>query len=176
MNQLVPVPYTKAYVRTSFLTASAPGQSIPCYLIAVEVALNEALRWMILTEEGACYNSVPLHALCLSPSAPAVRLDEICGWDALGNKAEAIVLDFLTHFPLESRLGRGRYMFSIHFDACECWARIPEQLKVFHICEREDRNLMCVVNNETRFLCGAFEQPEEMLVRPEANRRVWFVE
>lgn len=178
MKQLVNLPFQKAYVRKRFLRQETKDEGIiECYLIAVEVVLNEALRWMVMTREGACFSSVPLHALCLKENAPDVELASVCTWDALGNRAEIVELEFLRHFTVQSKHGTGRYMFSIHFEADKFWSRLPSQLKVMHLAEREDGNLMIVVANESRFVCDAItDEAAEMTCIPQSNQRIWFAE
>ncbi len=68
-------------------------------------------------------------------------------------------------------------MFSIHFEADKFWSRLPSQLKVMHLAEREDGNLMIVVANESRFVCDAItDEAAEMTCIPQSNQRIWFAE
>ncbi|MDL5055888.1 hypothetical protein [Geitlerinema calcuttense] len=145
-----------------------------CYLIAVESVLNEAFRWMILLENGAMYNSVPLQALCWKEDAPEPSLSDICTWDCLGETTEIVTLDMVRNWRVESKKGNGRYLFSIHFKTPEMWQNIPEQSKVCHFCTRDDGNFMSVVNNETRFLCSAVVRDKPLRMAP--NEKVWFAE
>lgn len=172
MNQLIPLPFTKCFVRTKFL--SHEDTVMPCYLVACEVVLNEAIRWMVLLENGAMYNSVPLHALCWDKDAPEVELSDVTTWDCLGNRAEIVTLDFVRNFKVETQLGSGRYLFSLHFESPHYWQALPEQLKVCHFIEREDGNYAITVNNQSKFACDAILVDTKLI--PKSNERIYFAE
>jgi hypothetical protein len=181
MKTLVPTPYTKILVRKRFLQQNAePDGLIEAYLVAVCVVLNEAPKLMVMTREGAMFCYVPPNAVCFEEDAPLLGVLDVCMWDCLADRAEIVELEFIRHFDMEWKSGtnvvhKGRYMFSLHFDPRQAWGRIPEQLKIFHFLEGADGNLHIAVNNQSRFLCDAFEIGE-MSCRPESNMQVWFCE
>lgn len=179
MRSLISLPYTKAFVRTSHLRQISGRGTLPavthCYFVAVRVILNEAPRMIVLTEEGAMFDSVPPHAICFNEKAPELALPDACRWDCLGDAAELVTLDFVRNWNVEWQGGcdRGAYLFTLHFDPLDAWGRLPEQLKMFHFIEGNDGNLYIRVNNELRWLCDALDQPEKITVIPESNLKIW---
>lgn len=171
MNQLVPLPFTRCLVRAWFL--SEKEILAECYLIAVEVVLNEAPRWTVLLENGAMFSSVPLHALCWK-ECKEPKLQDVSTYDCLGSRAEIVFLDFVRNWTVESKLGNGRYMFSIHFESPHYYQALPEQLKVMHLIERDDGNFVLVVNNQSRFISESITTDLDLV--PISNRNTWYAE
>ena len=176
MQSLINLPLTPAFVRNSHICQSSrPDGVSPCYLVAVEVVLNEAPKLMILLENGAAFCYVPIHAICFDRGSPAIELADVCRWDCLADAGECVTLEFLKDWRVEWRGKVGRYLFTIHFNPRGGWSRLPEQAKLFHFLALDDGNLAIGVNNEMRWVCDAFDQ-DAVTIRPEANRMVWWAE
>lgn len=174
MTSLIPLPYTKAFVRRQYIQQETKTQGmVSCFLVAVTVVTNEAPKIMIVTEEGAAFCYVPPQAICFTEEAP--HKDVVCRWDCLADTGEVVELDFFRHWVVEWSEGRGRYLWTLHFNPRDAWNRLPDQLKLFHFIQGDDGNLHIVVNNQCRWVCGALEQ-EGMEVIPESNKTIWFNE
>lgn len=170
MKSLVSTPFTSCLVRERFIRQESGGERfIPCYLVAVETVLNESLRWMVMTENGCMFNSVPAHAICFE-ECEGKTLPEVCAWDALASSGEIVELRFVKNWLARWKGGEGAYLFSLHF-ADEDWCKFPDQLKVFHMFRGHDGNFHVKVNNELKWVCDALDQSDDF--RPEANITKW---
>jgi len=173
MTTLVSLPFTRVLIRAKYLRADADGY-IEGFLVAVRVVLNRALEFLVLTAEGAMFDSVPITALS-TKECTEKPLKDVETWDALGSRAECVMLDFVRDWGLVCRSGFGRYMFTLHFQPTTEWSMFPDQRKLMHIVELDSGQIAVAVNNEIRWLCEAVIE-NEMTLRPEANRRFWYSE
>lgn len=174
MKSLIPLPYTKAYVRRQYIQQETGTKGmVSCFLVAVAVVTNEAPKIMIVTEEGAAFCYVPPQAIAFDKQAP--QKDLVCRWDCLGDSGEVVELDFFRNWVVEWSDGRGRYLWTLHFNPRDAWNRFPDQLKLFHFVHGDDGNLHIVVNNQCRWICETLEQGE-MEVVPESNLTIWYNE
>lgn len=171
MTSLIPLPYARAYVFTKYIRQVSQEQGkLECYLVAVQVSLNEAPNLMILVGSAMfCY--VPVNAITFTPEAEELSLQDACTWDCLADKGEIVELEFVKNWSVLLKGEPGQYMFSLHFDPNQAWGRDPGQLKLFHFIR--SGHLRIGTNNEMRWLCKALKQDD---VYPEANQGKYYVE
>ena len=83
-----------------------------------------ALGFHVLTENGATFWRLPIHALCHRPDAPAMPLDVLQIWDCFSYDVSATGFDRLSEMRVRAYLKDrqwypGRYLFTIDWYGSE---------------------------------------------------------
>src|SRR5690349_18518960 len=141
MRSLISVPYTKCFIRIPHIRQeSQDGGTIEGYIVAVRCVLNEAPKLIVMTAEGAMFDSVPPQAICFWKDATEKHISDVCPWDCLADKGEIVELEFVRRWTVQMGKESGRYLFTLHFDPTQSYGRDPVQQKMFHFIEGFDGN------------------------------------
>ena len=90
------IPATKCFVRRQFVSDDeAIPLFIDCVIFAVHTIKNQAMTFVAMIENGACYTKLPLHAFAWKKDAPQRKLNELMVYDNFSYNNSVICYDYL---------------------------------------------------------------------------------
>lgn len=156
------IPGFEALVRKEFLydLQRGHGEYVKCYVFGVASIAGRALGFHVMTDAGACFWRLPIHALCWDECDP-VDLSDVELWDCLSDEVTVTVFDFL-----EGKCGRVllagephacQYMLTVDWYA----SSMADQAGVMghkcgHLLKLEDGYFALQPNNRILWADGAF--------------------
>jgi hypothetical protein len=180
----IDIPVFYCYLRKEFLydgTAHA-GELVKVCVLGVASIQGRALGFHVLTEDGAMFWRMPIHALCHRSDAPPMPLTMLQVWDCASYEvsatrfarlAQARVRAFLkdrTWYP-------GSYMFTIDWHAStEAEDAGDGGHKCAHIVALDNGNYAALPNNALQWFDPCFVTPFQEKPDYKTNTRIWKVE
>lgn len=171
-----PLPtHLYAHVRAEFLRDQATGHGAfePCVLFGVRSDPNRALGFHVLTEAGAVYWNVPVHALAHKPGAPRRELADLEPWDAFGPHVAAVAFPYLREMSVTVKGGMG----GVYVCTIDWWGNgfsdAPEQAKCAHLLALDDGNFGLYPNNWLRWRDASFTKEGGGVPDYRRNTMVW---
>lgn len=158
------------------------GEYVKVCVFGIASIHGRALGFHILTESGATFWRLPIHALCHLTGAPIMPLDHLQIWDCFSYDVTATCFDRLSEIRLRAYLEdkqwyEGRYLFTIDWYNSEDAEEAGEGgHKCAHLIALDNGNYAALPNNCLQWLDPAFVVPYQQ--RPDflINTRIWKVE
>lgn len=158
------VPTFRCWVRSEFISDRA-GEFDLCYCFAVQSIKGRCLGFHVMTQHGAHYRNVPIHALCTVEGAQGLDLSACQLWDCFSSRPVVHVFDYLRDHQcfcwlrgLDKRLGS--YLFTVDWlpdsNVATGFTLIPEQNKCAHVIELVDGNIVALPTNRIAWVDGYF--------------------
>lgn len=180
------VPYFKAFVRERFFYQGDATKSghIPVVVFGIRSVSPRALGFHVMTERGAMYSPLPIHALCAREDAAEMKLSELELWDCFGEDVEVHEFDFLAErrcriwMPARDEWLRGSYRFTLDWHS-NPWSEEPSEWKCMHLIELDNGNYALQPNNRILWHDGSvIAKPYEDGERPDfkVQNVVWSAE
>ncbi len=158
------------------------GEYVKVCVFGIASLHGRALGFHILTESGATFWRLPIHALCHVAGAPIMPLDHLQIWDCFSYDVTATCFDRLSEIRLRAYLKDkhwydGRYLFTIDWYNSEDAEEAGEGgHKCAHLIALDNGNYAALPNNCLQWLDPAFVTPYQQ--RPDflINTHTWKVE
>ena len=175
-----PVPHFYAYVRKEFLynLESGHGEVIPVMVFGIASVPGRALGWHVMTDAGAVFWRLPIHALCSRPDAPTDKLDNLQLWDCFGDRVSITTFGALHNLKVQAilkdkRREEGTYMFTVDWWD-NPYSDAPEQNKCAHVIRLDNGNYAALPNNRILWAEPSFVQ-QPFAIRPDykVNTHLW---
>jgi len=185
-------PVIKCLMRREFLydLQDHHGEFEPVNVFGVCSLRGRALLFHVMTERGAQFARVPLHALVHKEDAPLLDLGALELWDAFGYTFGVHQFAYLKDLSCRARLRgmdglfRGEYMFTLDWCSADdgvdkTYSEIPDEHKNAHVLKLENGCFAALPNNrifwsEPSFITKPFAEDEKPDFR--TNSRNWSVE
>lgn len=173
-----------AQVRERFLYDEDPARTklIPCVVFGIASTPSRAVGFHILTEHGAMFADIPLHALVHKITAPELPLDFLECWDCFGYDVTAVVFEYLREMSVavylkKSQWREGLYVCSLDWIA-NGFSDTPEQHKVMHLIALDNGCYALQPNNRCRWTDQSFTDNKKWPERPDfqVNTHVYHCE
>ena len=173
------IPHFYAYARSEFFynLEKHRGEFTKVMVFGIASPSGRALGFHVMTEEGAVYWRVPIHALCQRPVSKTPTLENCQLWDCFGDKVEVTTFNALAGLRVKAFLKDGteefgRYMFTVDWYD-NPYSDSPEQNKCAHFLALEDGNYAALPNNrilwnDASWVETPFEKKPEYLVNTHA--------
>lgn len=177
-------PATECLARADFFRQGDPAfadQFEKVVVFGVAAVPGRALGFHVLTDWGAVWWRLPIHALCHSPDAPRRPLHELQVWNCFGAKVSVHEFDLLAECRVEAKVGDehlpGQYLTTIDWhgsdyaDGAGAFGH-----KAAHVVELDEGNFAALPGNFIRWRNKAWtsgEPPESPWL---LNREVWSAE
>lgn len=162
-----------AYVRAEFLRdfQSGQGQFEPVLVFGLSSHTSRALGWHVLTESGATFWNLPIHALAMRPDAKPDELSTLQPWDCFSENVTVTEFKALRGLRLEAwlegtRKELGAYVFTVDWYD-NGYSREPEQAKCAHIVQLDTGNLAALPNNRVIWFESSFTKSQPNGPRPD---------
>jgi hypothetical protein len=156
MYLITNVPRLSVYVRNEFLYDFTRTGFTKALLLTAKSPRLHAIWFQVLTEHGALFDKIPIHALCTHEFSAPMELDDLQLWDCPSYHFTSFQIDYLKNKRakvfLKSGEYFGRYMFSLDWGADQVGADLslaedwPEH-KSAHILLLENGNFAAQPNN-----------------------------
>jgi hypothetical protein len=149
------------YVRKEFLydMKSGQGEFAECMVYGLRSLAGRAIGFHVLTDRGASFASLPIHALAHKTSAPQRRLSELQLWDCFGEKVSAHAFRELSEircgYKVSDEVRWGEYMFTLDWYD-NAYSDEPAQHKNCHVIKLDEGNFAAQPNNRMIFHDPAF--------------------
>jgi len=170
-----------AYVRAEFLRdfEAGQGQFEPALVFGVSSHCSRALGWHVLTESGATFWNLPIHALAMRPDAKQDSLSALQPWDCFSENVAVTEFKALRGLRLEAwlegtRKELGAYLFTVDWYD-NGYSHEPEQAKCAHVVQLDNGNLAALPNNRVIWFEASFTTSQPNGPRPDykVQTRVW---
>lgn len=163
------IPIWKLWVRSEFLynLESHHGEYVRCAVFGVKSIRGRALGFHIVTDEGAQFFSLPLHALVTKQGAPQLPLDHLQLWDCFDYDFAVTEFAFLSGLRCAALLKdrswyTGKYLFTI--DWCHAsteyadtaWSEEPSEHKCAHLIALDNGCIAAQPNNRIQWYEPSF--------------------
>lgn len=145
---------------------SGQGEFIPVYVIGATSIRYRALGFTVLSEKGAMWARVPLHALCWKRDAPQTPLTALELWDCFSLDIEVIQFAFLKESRGNLRCGdgewrKGSYLYTFDWtsgdrDRDVSLAEVADEHKTAHLFKLDEGNFAALPNNRVIWHEGSF--------------------
>jgi hypothetical protein len=158
------------------------GEHVPVCVFGVASLYGRALGFHALTENGATFWRLPLHAFCHRADAPAMPLDWLQIWDCFSYEVAVTCFDRLAAMRLQARLKDrrwydGQYLFTIDwYGSADAEEAGEGGHKCAHLIALDNGNYAALPNNCLRWLDPAFVTPYRTRPDYRINTHVWKVE
>ena len=146
------IPATKCFVRRRFVSDDeAIPLFIDCVIFAVHTIKNQAMTFVAMIENGACYTKLPLHAFAWKKDAPQRKLNELMVYDNFSYNNSVICYDYLKlmnckFFDENKNFYDCQYMFTIEPYGSDR-AEDPKFYKPFHFLKMQEGNFAAQPTN-----------------------------
>jgi len=180
----VNIPTFYCYLRREFLYdgAAHAGEFAKVCVFGAASIQGRALGFHVLTEDGATFWRMPIHALCHRTDAPAMPLAHLQVWDCASYEVSAIVFDRLARARVRVRLKDrhghpGTYMFTLDWHASiEAEDAGDGGHKCAHVVALDNGNYAALPNNALQWFDPCFVTPFTEKPDYRTNTRIWKVE
>lgn len=183
------IPFFEAKIKAEFLynQESHKGEYIACYVFGITAIKNRALGFSVMTDGGAQFIRLPLHALVHKESAE-LSLEMLQLWDCLSYNIAVTQYNFLRNMTCDVLLKDkkkygGRYMFTIDYCASNpdeyntTFSEDPEHNKCQHIIKLDNGNFCAYPNNRIFWKDASFiTNPITQNPGYQSNKVEWFAE
>jgi len=169
------------YVFCEFLRGheEGHGETEAVMVFGLASHASRALGFHILTESGATFWNVPIHALAMTPDAQREELSTLQPWDCFSENVTAAEFKALRGLRVEAHLSperreMGSYLFTVDwFD--NGYSFEPEQAKCAHILVLDNGCLAALPNNRVIWFEQSFTKSKPGGERPlyRVNTKVW---
>lgn len=194
-NIALPAPF-KCLVRSEFLHDGDPehvGRYERCIAHRVVVEPGHCLRFMIVTERGALFHGMPIHALCMRECDPAA-LEFLCMWNCMAHHAAVYRDPWRSGLGVQVKMGNGvvltgQAMFSVdyvHADPQLCdggWSSQPDEVKEHNVIAMDGGHIAAMPGNRIVWLDSSFVDDSARIdfasqqpISYRTNTRVWSCE
>jgi hypothetical protein len=178
------IPRFYCLLRKEFLYngQSHHGEFVKVCAFAVASLQGRAIGFHVLTENGATFWRLPIHALCHRPDAPAMPLGLLEVWDCFSYEVSAIQFDRLHQMRVRARLPDkqwypGTYQFTLDWhDSDDAEDAGDGGHKCAHVIALDNGNYAALPNNCLQWHCPAFITPFTEKPDYKTNTRLWKVE
>lgn len=177
------IPHFYCFVRKEFLynLEKHHGEFIKVCVFGIASVARRALGFHIMTENGAQFARIPIHALVHKTNAPDIPLDYLQIWDCFGEEVSVTTFDFLNELKCKVYLKNktweaGTYMFTV--DWCKNpFSDEPSEYKCAHIIQL-DNGCYCAQPNNRIFWFEASFVVNPLEERPDykVNTHNWVCE
>lgn len=182
MPFMTDIPSFYCFVRKEFLynLESGHGEVLPVQVFGVDSVEGQAIGFDVITECGAMFARLPIHALCWLAEAPLQPLSMLELWNNFSYDVEAHEYRTLKHWRcavfLKDQLWYGgEYLFTLSWKGSK-WAEDPGQggFKRAHLVKLDNGNFAAQPNNrmkwfEPSFITKPFPTRPDYLV----NEQIW---
>lgn len=160
MFGIIDIPFTKAFVKNSFLFKNENDyQLTPCYLFAATPLLNRPLLFTIHTEHGALFSRVPLKHLFHKPVDAHYNNELLEPWGSLGERLSVLQHRYLKDYSVKTKtVGDARYLMTFSWLPTGAFEEDPEQSKDLHLLALENGQFALLPNNSCLFLDKHFTE------------------
>lgn len=158
------------------------GEFVKACVFGAASIQGRALGFHVLTENGATFWRLPLHALCHRPDAPLIALDQLQVWDCFSYEISAICFDRLKDLRVRARLPDrqslpGRYLFTLDWHgSIDAEDAGDGGHKCAHFIQLDNGNFAALPNNCLQWFCPCFVTPFKEKPDYRSNTRIWKVE
>ncbi|MCE9556993.1 MAG: hypothetical protein K8T91_26910 [Planctomycetes bacterium] len=178
------IPRFYCYLRKEFLYDGQlhGGEFVKVCVFGASSIQGRALGFHALTEDGATFWRLPIHALCQRADAPAMPLDRLQIWDCMSYEVSAIVFERLFEARVRVRLPEGEwypggYMFTLDWHGNEDAQDAGDGgHKCAHIIALDNGNYAALPNNCIQWYDPCFVTPFKDKPDYRTNTRIWKVE
>jgi len=178
------VPRFYCYLRKEFLYNGQAhvGEFIKVCVFGVSSIQGRAIGFHALTENGATFWRLPIHALCHRADAPAMPLERLQVWDCMSYEVSAIVFDRLFEARVRARLSDGQwypgaYLFTLDWHGSDDSQDAGDGgHKCAHIIAVDNGNYAALPNNCIQWYDPCFVTPFKEKPDYRTNTRIWKVE
>lgn len=166
------IPYLHCHVRLDEIS-ERPGLE-EAYAFSVQSIRGRAIGLHCMLKSGAHYRNVPLHAICLKPTAPRRLPVDLAYWDCFSNTPIVTVFDYLIDHECFALLPdgtreRGTYLFTVDWLPDEAarpgFILQPDQNKCGHVLALTSGNVCMLPTNKIAWMdgywIGSEPHPEE---------------
>lgn len=191
MPAFVNVPPVRCFVRSEFFhdLQSHHGEREQVYLLGVRSLRGSSPLFTVLTERGAMWANVPLHALTHGPDGAKLPLPTLALWDCFSYDVECYQLAWVKGCRVEVRCGdgvwrEGNYLWTLDWhggdrDRDLSLAEVPHEHKTAHFVQLDCGAFSMMPNNRTLWREGSFvTDPISPENKPSylVNTHAWSVE
>ena len=178
------IPRFYCYLRKEFLHNGQAhvGEFVKVCVFGVSSIQGRAIGFHALTEDGATFWRLPIHALCQRTDAPAMPLELLQIWDCMSYEVSAIVFERLFEARVRARLPDanwhpGGYMFTLDWHGNEDAQDAGDGgHKCAHIIALDNGNYAALPNNCIQWYDPCFVTPFKDKPDYRTNTRIWKVE
>jgi hypothetical protein len=178
------IPRMYCLLRKEFLydLQAHHGEHVNVCVFGVASLYGRALGFHVLTENGATFWRLPIHALCHRADAPAMPLDWLQIWDCFSYDVAVTCFDRLCAMRVQAYLKDrrwydGQYVFTIDWYGSEDAEEAGEGgHKCAHVLALDNGNYAALPNNSLKWLDPAFVTPYQARPDYRINTHVWKVE
>lgn len=175
-----PIPHFYCHARAEFFynLESHHGEFFDVMVFGVASSPGRALGWHVMTDTGAVFWRLPIHALCHKKTAPARKLNELQLWDSFGEKVTATQFPALLGVKTRALLANkstadGEYMFTVDWWG-NGYSDNPGQNKCAHILQLNEGNYAALPNNRILWAESSWvSKPFETVPDFQRNTHVW---
>ncbi|MFM6250384.1 MAG: hypothetical protein ACKPEQ_14760, partial [Dolichospermum sp.] len=139
MDFSINIPHFKCFIRKPFLYDWDLQQTgyIPVRVFGMTSIPGRAVGFNLITNQGAQFARVPIHALVWKEDCEKLPLDWLELWDCLSYQPCAIAYSYLSELRCRTILKDGKwydgeYMFTIDWVGGD-WAEDPSEHKCGHV-------------------------------------------
>lgn len=156
------IPHFYCFLRKEFLYDQKEhhGEFIRVAVFGITSIGGRAIGFNVLTEDGAQFSRIPIHALVSSKTAPKISLENLELWDCFGEDVGVVVFDYLWEMRCkvilrDRKWHYGKYMFTI--DWCNNpYSEEPTQQKCAHMIMMDNGCYAAQPNNRIIWFDPAF--------------------
>jgi hypothetical protein len=173
------IPATKCFLRKEFVSDSPDiPDFLNCILFGIHTVKNQAMTFVAMIENGACYTKLPLHAFCWKKDAPKRNLSDLIVYDNFSYSNSVICYDYLKHmscefFNEEKEKFGAKYMFTIEPYGSDR-AEDPKFYKPFHFLKMDEGNYAAQPTN--RIIWDDYIVSDKIRFIPKPNVEIYCVE
>jgi hypothetical protein len=158
------------------------GEFVKVCVFGVASIQGRAIGFHVLTENGATFWRLPIHALCHRADAPAMPLELLEVWDCFSYEVSAISFDRLAELRVRARLPDkqwypGTYQFTLDWHGnADAEDAGDGGHKCAHVVALDNGNYAALPNNCLQWQCPCFITPFKEKPDYRTNTRTWKVE
>lgn len=185
LNCDVPGGSFYCYLRREFMYDNRDhhGETIPAAVLGITSIPTRALLFHVMTEEGAMWARMPIHALAWKPDAPAMDLETLELWDCFSYEVSAHAFAYLRGLRCRTRLRDGKwydgqYRFTVDWHG-NATSEDPGEggHKNAHVIALDNGNFAAQPNNRIFWYEPSFiTKPMKSVPDYRTNNHVWSVE
>lgn len=147
------IPHFECFVKKEFLTNfTQSDELIKAKAFAVSSTRGQVLQFHVLTEHGAMFSKLPVHALVLKKDYEKMELNQLVTYDTFSFRLSNITYDYLKYLTCTYFAGNKRekygatYFTTVDFYDSE-YADHPGVTKCCHILFLDNGNIAAAPNN-----------------------------
>jgi hypothetical protein len=180
----ISIPRIYCLLRKEFLYDGEAhhGEHVKVCVFGAASIHGRALGFHVLTENGATFWRLPIHALCHHKNAPAMPIDLLQIWDCFSYEVSATCFDRLCEMRVRAYLKDrawypGKYLFTFDWYGSEDAEQAGEGgHKCSHLIALDNGNFAALPNNCLQWHDPAFVTPYTERPDYRINTHTWKVE